>query len=314
MTPLIPMTRLKSHPAVHREMIGRSAVMHRLREQAWQAARSGADILVEGESGSGKEMLARLIHRLSPQAEGPFVMVNCAALSETCLDFEWLSHARGGMLLLDEVSEMPLVLQPKLLRAWEEREALDARVIAASSQPLAPLVADGRFRSDLYYRLNVIPLRIPPLRERREDIPDLVQQFLIRHSPRAVPPLESVEEATPQLPGGFLASLGNHAWPGNIRELENLVRRVLALGLETCTVPAAAEGRPQPIQAGRSMRDVQKQMLEMTLQATKGNRTHAAAMLGVSLRTVRNKIREFGLSKPPAASPVGENWSLGGMA
>jgi DNA-binding NtrC family response regulator len=223
------------------------------------------------------------------------------------------------MLLLDEVGEMPLVWQPQLLRAWEEREALDARVIAASSQPLAPLVADGRFRSDLYYRLNVIPLRIPPLRERREDIPDLVQQFLIRHSPRVVPPLESVEEAPPQLPAGFLAGLGNHAWPGNVRELENLVRRVLALGLETCALPATVPSRPQPIQAGRSMRDVQKQMLEMTLQATKGNRTHAAAMLGVSLRTVRNKIREFGLSKPAAeenrvsAPSVGESWGMGGV-
>jgi DNA-binding NtrC family response regulator len=177
------------------------------------------------------------------------------------------------------------------------------------------LVESGRFRSDLYYRLNVIPLRIPPLRERREDIPDLVQQFLVRHSPRTAP----TEEAPPQLPGGFLASLAHHAWPGNVRELENLVRRVLALGLETCAIPAAGDGPRQAIQAGRSMRDVEKQMLEMTLHATKGNRTHAAAMLGVSLRTVRNKIREFGLSKAdgPGASPapsVTESWSMGGAA
>ena len=306
MTPMIPITPI-------REMVGHSPALQRLREQAWQAARSGADILVEGESGSGKEMLARLIHRLSPQSEGPFITVNCAALSEACLDFEWLSHARHGMLLLDEVSEMPLTLQPKLLRAWEERDALDARVIAASSQPLAPLVADGRFRSDLYYRLSVIPLRIPPLRERREDIPDLVQQFLIRHGHRD----DTAEEASPQLPAGFLASLSRHDWPGNVRELENLVRRVLALGLDTCALPATTENRRQPIQAGRSLRDVEKQMLELTLQATKGNRTHAAVMLGVSLRTVRNKIREFGLAKREAAEAAPQ-WSVadstGGMA
>jgi DNA-binding NtrC family response regulator len=179
-------------------------------------------------------------------------------------------------------------------------------VIAATTQPLTPLVENGRFRSDLYYRLNVIPLRIPPLRERREDIPDLVQQFLIRHSPRTV----TTEEATPQLPGGFLASLAHHAWPGNVRELENLVRRVLALGLETSSLPAAGDSRRQPIQAGRSLRDVEKQMLEMTLHATKGNRTHAAAMLGVSLRTVRNKIREFGLAKPVENNPAPtQRWS-----
>ncbi len=291
MTLIPPMTPIKSHD---REMIGKSPVMQRLREQARQAARSEADILVEGESGTGKEMLARLIHRLSPQAEGPFVAVNCAALSDTCLDVEWMSQARGGTLLLDEIGEMPLALQPQLLRAWEERDSL-VRVIAASSRPLAPLLEDGRFRADLYYRLNVIPLRVPPLRARREDVPDLVQQFLIRHGNLPGTP---VEEAS--LPAGFLGGLAHHNWPGNVRELENLVRRVLALGLETCVIPAREE-HWQTIQAGRSWRDVEKQMLEMTLQATKGNRTHAAAMLGVSLRTVRNKIREFGLAKLDAA-------------
>jgi DNA-binding NtrC family response regulator len=295
--------------SIHREMIGASVVMQRLREQARQAALSGADILIEGESGSGKEVLARLIHRLSPQADGPFVVVNCAALSnalsDTSLDIEWLAHARGGTLLLDEISEMPLAVQPQLLRAWEERDTLDARIIAASSQSLAPLVEDGRFRADLYYRVNVIPLRIPPLRERREDLPELVQQFLIRHGHLRTAP---AAEASPQLPAGFLATLANHSWPGNVRELENLVRRVLTLGFETCSPCLPGDGRRQAIQAGRSLRDVEKQMLEVTLHATNGNRTHAAAMLGVSLRTVRNKIREFGLAR------LGMSESMGGAA
>ncbi|SRR5579871_255492 len=287
---------MKTHAT---EMLGRSSAMQNLREQAWQAARSGADILVEGESGAGKELLARLIHRLSPQNEGPFVTVSCAALSDATLDFEWLAAARGGFLLLDEIGEMPLTLQPRILRAWEDRETFNARVIATTSRALGPLVEAGQFRSDLYYRLNVIPLRMPPLRERREDIPELVQHFLLRHGP---PRGASTEEASPRLPHEVLASLAKYNWPGNVRELENVIRRVLALGFEKCELPAAPENRVQPIRAGRSLRDVEKQMLELTLQATKGNRTHAAAMLGVSLRTVRNKIREFGLAKRTAES------------
>jgi DNA-binding NtrC family response regulator len=271
------------------EMIGTSPAIERLRDQAAMAARSTADILVEGESGSGKEVLARLIHRLSERANGPFIAVNCAALPEVLDESELFGQARGGTLLLDEIHEMPLALQPKLLRVLQG----EARVIATTNQSLGEMVAEGKFRADLFYRLNVIPLRVPPLRERREDIPALVEHFLRLYAgPR-------LDAEAPPLPLNLFAPLEQHAWPGNVRELENLVRRTLALGPSPteCVhhTPVSSPSQRASLIPGRSLRDVERQMLEVTLQATSGNRTHAAAMLGVSLRTIRNKIREFGL-------------------
>jgi len=216
--------------------------------------------------------------------------------------------AHTGTLLLDEIAEMPLSLQPKLLRVLQEREIdrlgdtrplpVDVRVIATSNRPLGALVAEGKFRADLFFRLNVIPLSLPPLRERSEDIPDLINHFIGKYVPTSH---SKVVRFSPEL----LERLRAYEWPGNVRELENFVRRALVLapgpvvGLEL--LPEAGFQNDDPslggIEPGLTLRELERSLLAKTLDATGGNRTRAAGMLGVSLRTVRNKIREFGL--PP---------------
>jgi two-component system response regulator AtoC len=307
-------------------MVGSSSALNRLIERTRQVAKTETDVLIEAESGTGKELLARFIHRTSSRREGPFVAVNCAAFPETLLESELFGHVRGaftgataskpgkfelasgGTLLLDEVGEMPLSLQPKLLRVLQEREVdrlgdtrplrVDVRVVATTNRNLNALVEENKFRSDLYYRLNIVPLTIPPLRDRREDIPELVDHFTRKYSPAATGVRFSPE---------LMERLKNHDWPGNVRELENLVRRLLVLSTGSIVGVEALEDTDlnrkedaadsMAAGAGTTLRDMEKQLLERTLVATGGNRTKAAEMLGVSLRTVRNKIREFGL--PP---------------
>ena len=231
-------------------IIGDSRALQELLDRTRQVARTEMDVLVAAESGTGKELLARLIHQTSDRRHRPFVAVNCAAFPETLLESELFGHARGaftgatgakpgkfelahtGTLLLDEIGELPLPLQPKLLRALQEREvdrlgdtrpvSVDVRVIATTNQPLAKLVEAGKFRADLYYRLNVVPLTIPPLRERREDIPMLIAHFLAKYAPQA-------HGLAPTFSGELLARLQEQPWPGNIRELENFCRRTVAL-------------------------------------------------------------------------------------
>ncbi len=291
-------------------------------EQARQAAKSGADILLEAESGTGKELLARLIHEVSPRAAHPLIAINCAAVPENLLESDLFGHVRGaftgalvshpgkfalasgGTLLLDEIGEMPLGLQPKLLRVLQEREfyrlgdsrpvTVDVRVIASTNRSLRALMEEGGFREDLYYRLNVIPLTLPPLRERGQDVIELAEYFAAKFAAPALPP---------RLSDAFRAALRAHPWPGNVRELANTMRRAVALCpgdeigaralqfLPAAAAPAAARW----LKAGLSLRELEKSLLEITLHATAGNRTHAAELLGVSLRTVRNKIREHGL-------------------
>ncbi len=309
--------------------IGGSEITRRLMDRARQVARTDADVLVEAESGTGKELLARLIHRSSPRCQRPFVAVNCAGFPDSLLESELFGHVRGaftgavaskagkfelantGTLLLDEIGEMPLNLQPKLLRVLQEREIdrlgdtrpmrVDVRVIATTNRPLATMVGEGKFRADLYFRLNVIPLSLPPLRERREDIPDLVHHFIGKYAPSS---RSNVESFSPEL----LERLKFHDWPGNVRELENFVRRALVLSpgpiVRLELLPDAGfptgENAMTGIEPGISLRTLERTLLERTLEATGGNRTRTAGMLGVSLRTVRNKIREFGL--PPRRS------------
>ncbi len=308
-------------------IIGSSPCLLAALDEARQAARSGADILLEAESGTGKELLARLIHDQSPRAGHPFIAINCAALPETLLESELFGHVRGaftgalgtnpgkfalasgGTLLLDEIGEMPLVLQPKLLRVLQEREfyrlgdtrplRVDVRVIASTNRPLEALVREGRFREDLYYRLNVIPLALPPLRERGDDVIELAEYFAAKFSAPA---------AAPALSQPFRAALRRHHWPGNVRELANTMRRAVALcdgeEIRMDVLPfTARSGPPGPpwLRPGLSLREVEKTLLEITLDATAGNRTQAAELLGISLRTVRNKIREHGL--PPRRLP-----------
>jgi len=294
-------------------------------ERARQAAASDADVLIEAESGTGKELVARLIHRLSPRRDRPFVAVNCAAFPESLLESELFGHAKGaftgasmakpgkfelangGTLLLDEVGEMPLGLQPKLLRALQEREFdrlgdtrtihVDLRVIATTNCALAQMVREGKFRPDLYYRLNVIPLSLPPLRERDGDVKELAEYFVRLYAP----PGKSMR-LTPE----FLQLLEAHSWPGNVRELANCVRRVVALAtgpeigasaLEDAewlsASPVASE--LSCLRPGVSLGDMERKLVEITLEATGGNRSRAAELLGVSLRTVRNKVRSYGL-------------------
>jgi len=311
-------------------LVGRSAAWKQAIERAQQAAATDADVLIEAESGTGKELVARLIHRLSRRRAGPFVALNCTAFPETLLESELFGHARGaftgavearpgkfesagsGTLLLDEVGEMPLTLQPKLLRALQEREfdrlgsnqtvRVDIRIIATTNRPLEEAVREGRFRADMYYRLNVIPLTLPPLRDRLEDIPDLAAHFARLYAPAGKPVRLSPE---------LIANLVAQPWPGNVRELANFVRRAVALakddevGLEAFDcgklLPAraavATEWKP-----GLSLGEMERRLLSMTLEATQGNRSRTAELLGVSLRTVRNKIREYGL--PPRSNYV----------
>jgi DNA-binding NtrC family response regulator len=311
------------------EFIGSSPLTQRLIERARQVARTDADILMEAESGTGKELLARFVHRSSPRSQRPFVAVNCAGFPDTLLESELFGHVRGaftgamtskagkfelahtGTLLLDEIGEMALSLQPKLLRVLQEREIdrlgdtrplpVDVRVIATTNRPLGALVAEGKFRADLFFRLNVIPLSLPPLRERRDDIPDLVDHFVGKYAAAC---RSRVIRFSPEL----LERLQAYQWPGNVRELENFVRRALVLasgpvaGMEL--IPEASFQNDDPstegIEPGLTLRELERTLLEKTLDATGGNRTRAAGMLGVSLRTVRNKIREFGL--PPRGS------------
>jgi len=303
--------------------VGISPAFRGVIERARRVAQTDADVLMEAESGTGKELLARLIHSASPRAGGPFVAVNCSAFPDNLLESELFGHVRGaftgahsgragkfeladgGTLLLDEVGEMPLSLQPKLLRVLQEREIdrlgdtkplrVDVRVIATTNRSLRAQVAAGAFRADLYYRLDVVPLTIPPLRERREDILMLAERFLRKHEPKTQRGIFSIAPA-------LAAQLEAHHWPGNVRELENFIRRGLALANGTVLQAMAMEGEnaaamesKPAVRPGVTLLQLERRLLETTLEATGGNRTRAAELMGVSLRTVRNKIREYGL-------------------
>ncbi|HEY1270789.1 MAG TPA: sigma-54 dependent transcriptional regulator [Terriglobales bacterium] len=303
-------------------LVGRSPAWLRALERARKAAATDADILIQAESGTGKEVLARMIHAASPRRDRPFVAVNCAAFPETLLESELFGHnrgaftgaigekpgkfelAHGGTLLLDEVAEIPLSLQPKLLRALQEREfdrlgstrsvKVDIRVIATTNRFLEQMIQAGSFRTDLFYRLNVIPLGLPPLRERGDDMLLMAEHFARMYAAPDRPVRLSAE---------FREQLRRHSWPGNVRELINLIRRVVALapgneiGPEAWTdfEPIAPDCQADRLEPGLSLVHVEKRLFELTLEATGGNRSRAAEMLGVSLRTVRNKVRDYGL-------------------
>jgi DNA-binding NtrC family response regulator len=337
-----PIPTIHDDAAAPGDIVGRSPLLLRALQRARAAAGTGADVLIEAESGTGKELLARLIHDASNRSQKPFVAVNCAALPETLLESELFGHGRGaftgavasrpgkfesadgGTILLDEIGEMPLNLQPKLLRALQEREfqrlgegrsvRVDIRVIATTNVSLSEMIERGQFRADLYYRLNVIPLSMPPLRERRDDIPVLARHFAEQFA-------SQLRLGVPRLDPEFLNRLQAHAWPGNVRELANFIRRVITLSgtldidaqcfdsefhnVAPAPRPAQTPARRTtgttratiPAAAGTPIRELEKLHLENTLALTDGNRTHAAEMLGISLRTLRNKIREYGL--PP---------------
>ena len=310
----------------------RDPTMLALMRQAEQVARSDASVLITGESGTGKEVLARHIHRASRRSAGPFVALNCAAIPENLLESELFGHEKGafsgaiarrcgkfeaaenGTLLLDEISEMDIRLQAKLLRAVQEREIdrlggstpvrINVRILATSNRDLRAEIDAKRFREDLYFRLNVVNLRLPPLRERPADIPALAAHYARLYSEANGMPQRPLSKAA-------LAMLGAHGWRGNVRELENTMHRAVLMadgpeiGPEAIDLPHAkptGKSAPAPGLVGRSMEDVERQLILDTLSHTLGNRTHASVILGISIRALRNKLRDYtqaGILVPP---------------
>ncbi len=291
---------------------------------ARNVAASRSTILIQGESGTGKELLAVYIHEHSGYKDEPYVAVNCAALPDTLAESELFGHEKGsftgavsrkmgkfelakhGTIVLDEISEMTPPLQAKLLRVLQEREIdriggsravpMNARVVAISNVDFKKAVTEGKFREDLYYRINVVPFTIPPLRERKGDIPLLVTHFLEKFC-------EQNQREIPKISDAALARLANNTWKGNIRELENTIERAVLISNGPELLPEHLFLDPddldrptQPgisIQAGVTVREMEKQLITKTLQQVDDNRTRAAELLGISIRTLRNKLKEY---------------------
>ena len=308
-----------------RKIVTEAPNMMELLDMAERVAPSRATVLISGESGTGKELFARYIHAHSDRADGPFVAVNCAALPETLLESELFGHekgsftgaisrkagkfelADGGTLLLDEISEMAPSLQAKLLRVLQEGEVdrvggrapvpVDVRVVATTNRQLEQSVEQGEFRQDLYYRLNVIPVKLPALRHRGNDVNVLAAYFLEKYGGQ-------VGKTGIRFAKETIDALNTHHWRGNVRELENIIERSVLLArsdrieprdLLLDIKPSQADGSANAvaIEAGRTLREMERNMIEAALDETRGNRTHAAKMLGISVRTLRNKLNEY---------------------
>jgi two-component system, NtrC family, response regulator AtoC len=312
-------------------IVGDGPAMQRLRATIDQIARTKSTVLILGESGTGKELVARAVHDASPRRGKRFVAVNCAAIPGPLLESELFGHKRGaftdavrdkpglfedadgGTLFLDEIGELPLALQGKLLRALQEGEirrvgesesmTIDVRLVAATLRDLSEDVAAGRFREDLYYRLNVLPLRIPPLRERTEDIPTLARFFSARTSQRH-------RLGTIELSDEVIEVLRHQPWPGNVRELENVIERALVL-VDGPTVdlaflssvmtvkpeePARGEAASDELSIKKATRELEADLIRRALGVTQGNRTNAAKLLEISHRALLYKMKEYGIS------------------
>jgi DNA-binding NtrC family response regulator len=313
-------------------IIGRSRAMQEVFALIRRVAGSQASVLITGESGTGKELVARALHAHSPRANHPFVAVNCAAIPETLLESDLFGYKRGaftdaktdkaglfveangGTIFLDEIGELPLTLQPKLLRALQEREIrplggtkserVDIRLITATNRHLEKRLKEGRFREDLFYRLNVIHIHLPPLRDRAEDVLPLAEHFLTRSAERAGKPLRSFKETAKKL---LLA----HAWPGNVRELENVVERAVALAEGDIVTPedlppALRERKSQDrltsaLMQGLTLEELERQYIQRVLEAEGGNKTRAAQRLGLDRKTLYRKLEEYAAPSPGAA-------------
>ncbi|WP_224243976.1 sigma-54-dependent transcriptional regulator [Hyalangium gracile] len=325
-------------------ILGDSEGLKAVLRQVDRLAPVNTTVLITGESGTGKELIARALHERSPRASHPFVAVNCGAIPAGLIESELFGHAKGaftdartakqglfseadsGTLFLDEVGELPLPAQVKLLRVLQEgeirpvgesrAERVDVRVIAATLRDLGKLVEKGEFREDLYYRLNVVNLRMPPLRERREDVPLLARAFIHRFNRQLnrEPPVEGLSPEAEAL-------LGAYGWPGNVRELENAMERAVLLAdgphilpsnlpERLWTAPQPAAGSPAVQQAGsdlslkRAMRELEETYIRAALRRTRGNRTRAAEVLDISHRALLYKIKEYGID-PDAEAEKG---------
>jgi len=334
--PIRPQPKTEQKPAesakpyLLQRLIGRSEAMQRVRQTIIKLARSQAPVLVSGESGTGKELAARLIHDLGPRAEEPFVAVNCGAIPTELMESEFFGHvkgsftgadndkeglfqaAHGGTLFLDEVADLPLAMQVKLLRVIQEKTVrpiggrqevkIDVRILSASHKPLKPLVDSGAFRNDLYYRLNVIELIMPPLRERRDDIVTLAEHFLRSIGEQwGEPARELSEEAR--------SALQRHSFSGNVRELVNILQRAVTLcegdeisqaDLNLGAVPASGEEtaidhRPEERNLDDYMEEVEKRILTSALREARFNKTQAARELGITFRSLRYKLKKYGI-------------------
>jgi transcriptional regulator with PAS, ATPase and Fis domain len=306
-------------------LIGNSAAMEEVRRKIELLARSNATILIRGESGSGKEVVARAIHQASGRRERPMLAVNCAALSENLLESELFGHekgaftgadklrrgrfelADGGTLLLDEISEIAPSLQAKLLRVLQENsfervgssmtQVVDVRVIATTNRNLEAAVDEGKFRQDLFYRLNVVPVEIPPLRRRTDDIADLARHFLSVSSKREKTPFRHIEPEALRL-------LQRYHWPGNVRELQNIIERAGVLESEPGVIraetiepwlrsrPAVAAAAAGGL-AGMPLAEIEKQVILSTLEQFKGHRVRTATALGIGVRTLGMKLKRW---------------------
>ncbi len=314
-------------------ILGKSPPMQRLLDQVAQVARTDATVLLQGESGTGKELIARAIHGNSARAEGAFVPVNCAALPETLLESELFGHVKGaftgagatrkglfeeadrGTIFLDEIGDTTPAMQAKLLRVLQDGEIrrvgsntplrVDVRVLAATNKSLEELVRAGAFREDLFYRLNVVSLRVPPLRERREDIAELAHRFLHRTRERLGKPVaEFTREA--------LEVLQRHPWPGNVRELENAVERAVVLcpgdhirpeDLPPKLLELPAGGGAARTYAGLSLSDVEREHILTTLRDCHGNQAKAAELLRIGRNTLWRKLKEYGVKPSDEGAP-----------
>ena len=338
------------------ELLGHSAAMENLRQLVRKVARTKATVLIQGESGTGKELVSRALYRQSNRAEAPFIKLNCAAIPENLIESELFGHEKGsftgalakregrfelahtGTILLDEISEISPQIQAKLLRVLQEREfervggnrtiKVDVRVIATTNRHLEESVERKEFRQDLFFRLNVVPIRVPPLRERIEDVPDLARQFMQRFSRKHGVPATSIPE-------DCMAALMAHHWPGNVRELQNVIERAVILcddsgllsvdhlGLTRKLSPppettvnssglgeAKAPVHAQPLAATEtgsevhSLAEIEKRHILNTLEKAANNRTHAARLLGISIRTLRNKLNEYGVVSREESPPL----------
>ena len=311
--------------------IAESSAMKKILVDLEKIAKSQASVFITGESGTGKEVIAGAIHELSLRASHPFIKVNCAAIPETLIESEFFGHERGaftgahirktgrfeladkGTLLLDEVTEIPLSLQPKLLRAIQEHEfervggtkplRVNVRFIATSNRNMQEAIETKVFREDLFYRLNVVPIHIPPLRQRTEDILPLTHYFLEKFCAENHKPVKVLSSAAEE-------KLLRYLWPGNVRELANIIERTVVLDFDPLIdsdhlylnnmpspSPAAAPGKGGALPVGISLHELEKRLILETLEFHHRNRTKTAATLGISVRTLRNKMHEYGVQE-----------------
>ncbi len=305
------------------DYIGAADSINEIREVAESVAESRSTVLITGESGTGKELIAKSIHAMSNRSGGPFIKVNCAALPEGLIESELFGHekgaftgavknrlgkfelAHGGTLLLDEIGEMPMPVQAKLLRVLQEREVdkvggdspvtVDVRIIATTNRDLYEESQNGHFREDLYYRLNVFHFTLPPLKERREDIPALVEHFISKYNNENGFSVEGLSDAA-------LKELMLYTWPGNIRELENAIERAVVLTRVGVVEPNKlllrdGDHKHAPagsgLEAGMTVADAERELIYKTLEFCDNNKTRAAEMLAISIRTLRNKLNEY---------------------